>query len=205
MLPNSKQVDSTARIEAFSDGVIAVIITLLILEVRVPNLDDTSTRSVLEALVDIAPKLISFAVSFFTVAIFWVQHHHFFATIARADWKLLWYNNFTLFWVCIVPFTTAFVGDYPTQPLVVSLYAAEWCMIGLSFLFMSYYVLFKSDLLSVEVAGLEERQRHWNRSWISVSFYALAAVLAFVSVNGALGLLALIPLLFVVPNLLRQE
>jgi uncharacterized membrane protein len=78
------------RLEAFSDGVIAIIVTPnLIFEVRVPELGDLSMPSVLAGLIGIAPKFISFAVSFFTVAIFWVNHHHFFQRITHTDWKLM--------------------------------------------------------------------------------------------------------------------
>jgi uncharacterized membrane protein len=86
---NPQIVEGTARLEAFSDGVMAIIVTLLIFEVHVPALTDLSIPGVLTALFGLAPKLISFAVSFFTVAIFWVNHHRFFSRINHSDWKLL--------------------------------------------------------------------------------------------------------------------
>lgn len=190
--------------EAFSDGVIAIIITLLIFEVRVPEITEPTTTGVLAALPAVAPKFISFAVSFFTVAIFWVNHHHFFSRITHSNWKLLWLNNALLFCLSVVPFTTAFLGDYPTLPLVVALYALNLCLAGFSFVLMGQYVFFKSDLMPDSVP-LSNRRREWERSWVGVGVYGLAAIMAFISVYVALVLVAVIPFFFVIPNLLRQE
>ena len=198
------RVAGTGRIEAFSDGVIAIIVTLLIFEIRVPQLDDFATQSMLNALLSIALKFVSFAVSFFTVAIFWVNHHHFFHRITHSDWKLLWFNNLLLFWLAVVPFTTAFIGDYPTQPLVLSLYAFALCMAGLSFSIMGRYAFFKSNLLPDSVPR-EERVREFRRSLWGVGLYGLASVLAWVYVYLALIIVAVIPFIYVVPNLMRQE
>lgn len=201
--PNPSRIDGTGRVEAFSDGVLAIIVTLLIFEVRVPALPEPTTAGVLAALPALAPKFVSFAVSFFTVAIFWVNHHHFFSRLSHTNWKLLWLNNLLLFWLTVVPFTTAFVGDHPTQPLVVALYGLTLCFAGLSFSLMGWYVFFHSDLLPAGVPAAE-RRREWQRSWVGTGLYALAAALAFVDVPVALGLLAVIPLGYVVPTLLRE-
>src|SRR5689334_928439 len=115
-------VSSTSRLEAYSDGVIAIIVTILVLELHVPELHGTSVQDVLMALYDILPKLLSFAFSFLTVSVFWVNHHHFFHEIEKSDGRLLWYNNALLFWLALVPFTTAFLGEHPTVPGVLMVY-----------------------------------------------------------------------------------
>jgi uncharacterized membrane protein len=200
---DSKSIEGTNRLEAFSDGVFAIIVTLLIFEVRVPTLTDLSNFGVLSALVDIAPKGISFAISFFTVAIFWVTHHHIFSRITHSNWKLMWLNNVLLFWLAIVPFTTAFIGNYPTQAVVVALYAIILCLAALTFWLMNYYVFFKSDLLSDKVSTVE-RWRHLKRGrWVSI-LYAMAALAAFVWVYAALMTLVIIPFIFLVPRLLKE-
>lgn len=197
-----QSIEGTTRIEAFSDGVIAIIITLLIFEVRVPKLADPSTHAVLMALLGIAPKAASFAISFFTVAIFWVNHHHIFADIAHSNWKLLWYNNVLLFWLAIVPFTTAFLGDYPTQPLVVSLYALTLALAAFSFSLLGRYAFFKSGLIRPGIS-LGRLQAEWKRGLWAFILYGVASALAFVWVYAALIVLVVIPFLFVVPRLLR--
>ncbi len=204
LLPPGPRIASTNRIEAFSDGVFAVVITLLILEVHVPSLSDLSMQAVLSALVGLAPKLISFGVSFFTVAVIWVNHHRFFEPITHSDWKLLWYNSFFLFWVTVVPFTTAFIGSYPTQPLVVALYSFTLAMVAFSSVWMGRYVFFKSDLFS-PLVSLADRRRSWTRYRMSVLLYGGAGGLAFVSVYASLAILALVPFIYVVPSLLRPE
>lgn len=201
---NPQRIEGTNRLEAFSDGVIAIIMTLLIFEVHVPALTDLSLSTAFAALLAIAPKLISFAVSFFTIAIFWVNHHYFFSRVTHTDWKLLWYNNLLLFWLAMVPFTTAFIGDYPTQPVVVSLYALTLCLAGLSFTLMGHYVFFKSKLLS-ETVPMSERRREWLRSWLGTGLYGSASALAFVFVYASLIIVAIIPFLFVIPNLLQEQ
>lgn len=207
---NAQRISGTNRIEAFSDGVMAIIITLLIFEVHVPELDGGGLSTILQSLGPIAPKFVSFAVSFFTVAIFWVNHHHFFSRITHTDWKLLWYNNLLLFWLTVVPFTTAFIGDYPTQPLIIALYALNLCLAGLSFTLMGQYVFFKSHLIP-DAVPTDWRRKEWLRSWRGTALYGSASVLGFAGllafpfVYTALALLAFIPLMFVVPGLLRDD
>src|SRR5882724_9134733 len=125
--------EGTNRLEGFSDAVMAIVVTLLILEIKVPDLHNLTNGEVFSALVPVWPKLVSFFVSFFTVAIFWVNHHHFFHAIPKTDSALLWMNNALLFWITVVPFVTAFIGDYHTVPVVVALYGAVLCMAALAF------------------------------------------------------------------------
>ncbi len=171
---------------------------------HVPQLPDLSLAAVISAFWALTPKIVSFAVSFFTVAIYWVNHHHFFNRVTHTDWKLLWANNLLLFWLTIVPFTTAFIGDYPSQPLVVAIYSLVLALAGGSFALMGYYVFFKSGLL-LDSVPQAERQREFNRALFGTGLYVVAAVLAFIFVYAALALLTVIPFLFVVPNLMRQE
>jgi uncharacterized membrane protein len=106
----------TNRIEAFSDGVIAVIITIMVLELRVPH--DTTLGS----LRGLAPQFLSYFLSFLVVAIMWVNHHHLLHSARHADAGLLWSNNVLLFWMSLVPFVTAFMGNNPRDPRAVALY-----------------------------------------------------------------------------------
>jgi uncharacterized membrane protein len=197
-------IEGTVRIEAFSDGVIAIVITLLIFEVHVPTLTDFSHRAILQALLRIAPKFISFAISFFTVAIFWVNHHHVFSMITHSNWKLLWCNNVLLFWLAIVPFTTAFMGDYPTQPLVVFLYAVTLFLAALTFSLMGRYVFLSSGLIPSTLPEAD-RKREWKRGAWSFALYGVASGMAFVSVHATHILLMVIPCLFFVPRILGRR
>jgi uncharacterized membrane protein len=196
--------EGTGRIEAFSDGVFAIIVTLLIFEIHVPELVNLDSGTVLSELARLGPKFISFAVSFATLAIFWVNHHHFFYEITHTDWRLMWHNNFLLFWLTVVPFTTAFIGDYPTQPLVVALYAANMGMASLAFTLMGKYVFFKSALLPGRFS-LASRHMEFRRSVAGTLAYFVAAALAFVRAELSLVILLLIPIFYVVPGLFQER
>jgi uncharacterized membrane protein len=106
----------TNRLEAFSDGVIAVIITIMVLQLKVPR--DTT----LSSLRSLAPQFLSYLLSFLVVAIMWVNHHHLLHSTRHPDARLLWSNNVLLFWMSLVPFVTAYMGNNPRDPRAVALY-----------------------------------------------------------------------------------
>lgn len=196
-----KFVSGTNRLEAFSDGVFAIIITLLILEVKVPHLVGGGNGEVLLAFQEILPKLIAFAFSFVTLAIFWVNHHHFFHPIKKTDWHLLWHNNLLLFFLCIVPFTTAFIGEYPQVPFAVAAYAVVMGMAALSFTLMAKYVFFKSNLLE-GIVSKEKRKHELKRSLLGAIAYFIAAGAAFASIWIAWAIFLILPVFYLVPTVL---
>ncbi|MFN8637992.1 MAG: TMEM175 family protein [Dehalococcoidia bacterium] len=189
--------EGTDRIEAFTDGVIAIVVTLLVLELHVPEGED------LEAgLLAMMPKFASLMVSFVTVAIYWVNHHHFFDRLRFTDWRLLWANNHFLFWLSLIPFTTALVGDHTFDPLAVTVYAGDLMLTGAAFVVMGQYALFHSDLAD-ESIPMSVRRHERRRGWTGVSAYLMAGVLAWVWLPGALLLFAAIPVTYFVPSLLN--
>jgi uncharacterized membrane protein len=201
MAATPRRIPGTGRVEAFSDGVIAIIITLLIFEVRLPELPaDASNDQMLEAFRTIAPKLASFAVSFVTVAIYWVNHHSFFSGITHTDWKLLWANNLLLFFLAIVPFTTAVLGDHVGQPIAVAVYALNLGLAGSSFTLMGWYVLFKARLIDPRISDAA-RRIEVRRSVIGSGLYLLCVPLGLVAPPVALFLFVAIPIAFIVPGL----
>jgi uncharacterized membrane protein len=199
-----RRVEGTGRVEAFSDGVIAIIVTLLIFEVRLPEVADGSNAAMWDAVAAVAPKFLGFTVSFFTVAIFWVNHHHFFSLITHTDWKLLWANNLLLFFLAVVPFTTAVLGDHLDSPVAAFLYALNLALAAASFNLMGFHVFFAGNLVSPAIPQAE-RRREWRRSWFGTIGYGAAAAAAFVWVPISLVVFAVIPLVFVVPSLLRAD
>ena len=104
----------TARLEAFSDGVIAVIITVMVLELKVPHV------GTVEALLTVVPSLSVYALSFAVVAIMWVNHHQFLDHARRASAALLWANNLLLFCMSLIPFVTAYAGLFPAAEILVT-------------------------------------------------------------------------------------
>src|SRR5437667_408227 len=118
---------TTSRLEAFSDGVIAIIVTIMVLELRAPS------QPTLPALWKVAPIFISYGLSFLVVAIMWVNHHHLIHAVRQVTARLLWSNLNLLFWMSLVPFVTDFLGRNPRVPFPVSLYGFDLAMCGFAF------------------------------------------------------------------------
>jgi uncharacterized membrane protein len=116
-----------ARLEAFSDGVIAIIITIMVLEMKAPN--GTSW----EELKPLVPKFLSYALSFLFVAIYWVNHHHLLHTVKRVTPSIMWSNINLLFWLSLIPFLTAWMGENNFAKTTVTAYAVLALICGLSF------------------------------------------------------------------------
>src|SRR5260370_8623794 len=119
----------TYRVEAFSDGVFAVAITLLVLNLQIPQLDTVS--ELVPKLGALWPKLLSYALSFVIVGIYWVAHHNTFHYIKRSDRNLLWLNILLLLCIVFLPFPTALLGQYPEQRVSVIIYAGTLVITGL--------------------------------------------------------------------------
>lgn len=206
MATHDHDAPGTGRLEAYSDAIFAIIMTLLILEVHVPHLASHNMEAFFESMKDIAPKIGSFAFSFLTIAIFWVNHHHFFHRVRFVDWKLLWINNALLFWLSVTPFTTAFLGDFPMHQGVVSLYCFVMGMAALCFTVMLWYVYFRGRCpLLDEHVPMYERRKSFRRSLVGTSCYMLSAIFAFFLLPLAQLLLLFIPCFYLVPNLLETD
>ncbi len=196
-------VPSTQRIEFFTDGVFAILLTLLVIEIDVPFLADDSVPTILDGLLRTVPHLLAFAFSFFTLAVFWVNHHHFFSVLGRTDWVLLWHNMHLLFWLALVPFTTAFLGEHPDVSLVASIYALNLTFAAAAFTMMTRHALFHGCFTTNEIPE-KERRAFVRRSQTGMGLYALAAVLAFGSPWVTWAMILAIPAYFVVPRLLKR-
>jgi uncharacterized membrane protein len=179
------------RLEAFSDGVVAIIITIMVLELKVPH--DTS----LAGLLALTPLFLSYALSFVVVAILWVNHHHLVHTARQVSGRILWLNNHLLFWLSLVPFTTGYMGENHLAPLPVSLYGLVLFFCGVAF-----------DLLRREIAHQQlddatltmvHRRSNW-RNAASAVLYLAAVPLAWVSVWLSVAIYLLIPLVYFMPG-----
>jgi uncharacterized membrane protein len=132
-MPEEKE---TGRLEAFSDGVFAIAITLLILEIRVPKAEELHGRGLVPALLALWPSYLAFVVSFATILVMWVNHHRMFALIRRSDYPFLYWNGFLLFTVTFVPFPTAVLAEYLMKPearVAAGFFAGTYVLIALAF------------------------------------------------------------------------
>lgn len=201
---HTQKLSGTDRLEIFSDGVFAITITLLVLEIQVPHLTDGTVASVLEGVRSIAPSLLSFAFSFLAICVFWVNHYYFFRQLTHTDWPLLWHNAHLLFWMALVPFTTAFLAEYSLVPAVISIYSFVMFMGALSFNMLIKHAFFHGPLTDKAIT-MDDKKRGVSRGKLGIYLYAASGVLAFVSVWISWSLLLFIPLYYVVPRLLVQD
>jgi uncharacterized membrane protein len=118
------------RLLALSDGVFAIVLTLLVLELRIPALPENSTAlDMWNALAGIKSKMISFLISFLFIASLWFSHNQLFKLFDKVDNAILWYNNFLLLVICFIPFPTALIGEYPGNPVGIALFGSIWVIV----------------------------------------------------------------------------
>ena len=181
----------TNRLEAFSDGVIAVIITIMVLELKVPR--DTPLTS----LRSLAPQFLSYLLSFLVVAIMWVNHHHLLHSARRADARLLWANNNLLFWMSLVPFVTAYMGNNYRDPRAVGLYGIVLAFCSVSFVLLrSAIVLHHSDNDDM----VRYHRRVQAKNLYSLLLYAGSVPLAFVDIRISFFIFVFVALSYFLPE-----
>lgn len=192
----------TMRVEAFSDAVLAIVITLLVIEIRPPHIEPADDAALWGGLIGLAPKIVAWGVSFAFVLVFWVSHHYLFSALRQVDRGLLWINGVFLFFVTFVPFPTAFAGDYPlTRPPLIVLSVVMLCAAA-AFSLMRLYVM-RSDLLAEEAQAVARVA--FLRSLIGPIGYAAATAAAAMSAAWAcIGLLAGVPLFYFLAPPLRR-
>jgi uncharacterized membrane protein len=181
----------TTRLEALSDGVLAVIITIMVLELKVPHEDG------LAGLATIAPTLFIYLLSFTFIGIYWVNHHHLIRRVGHCDHRMLYANLSFLFGASLLPFFTAYVIDKGSDSFSVALYAASMIFTGLCFLFLRLAVgrlLRKNDNLSSE--DTETQRKHLG----SLALYIVAIPLAHFHPHVALGVITLVTVIWIVPT-----
>lgn len=153
------------RLEAFSDGVIAVILTIMVLELKPPH--GTAAADIAA----VVPGWLRYGLSFVYIGIYWVNHHALFERVARVDWAVLWANLHLLFWMSLIPFVTAWAGENPTAPAPVALYGIVLLLCSISFMLLSWRL---GTLAGVDHAHAWQSSK--NR--LSVALYALAVAVS---------------------------
>jgi TMEM175 potassium channel family protein len=178
------------RVEAFSDGVIAVIITIMVLEMKVPHGHD------LAALLPIIPIFLSYVLSFIYAGIYWSNHHHLFHAVQRVNGRILWANLHLLFWLSLIPFMTGWMGENGFHALPVALYGVVLLMCGFSFVLLTRLLVRDHGKESV----LAKSIRSDRKGRISVALYAVAIPLSFVNVWIAGAIYAGVAAMWIVPD-----
>jgi uncharacterized membrane protein len=178
------------RVEAFSDGVIAIIITIMVLQLRVPHSVD------IDAMLPVVPVFLSYVLSFVMIGTYWNNHHHMFHAVHQVRGGVLWANLHFLFWLSLMPFTTAWMGENHIEAVPVALYGFVLLMCGIA-----YFILART-LIVLEGRGsaLAIAFGPDRKGRISVLIYASAIGLAFLSPWIAIACYVAVALIWLVPD-----
>lgn len=188
------------RIEALTDGVFAVAMTLLVLDIKVPELQQPLTTADLAAkLFALWPKFLSYTISFVILGVYWVGHHVQLSFIRRADRPLLWINIFFLLWVALVPFSTALLSEFPKMQLAIAVYGANLIAIGLTLALHWGYATDENRHVDPNIhPGLVRAAM--LRTLIGPFVYVIAIGLSLLRPEVSLALYALVPILYILPG-----
>jgi uncharacterized membrane protein len=180
-----------SRMEAFSDGVIAVIITILVLELKVPHGESV------DALTPVIPVFLSYVLSFIYVGIYWNNHHHMLHATRRVTGPVLWANPHLLFWLSLVPFTTAWMGENHFSAAPTALYGVVLLLAAIAYWILQQLIIASEgpDSLLSKAIG----RRDWKGK-LSPVLYAIAIPMAFRSPVLAQTIYALVALVWLVPD-----
>jgi len=168
------QAKEVARIAAFSDGVFAIAITLLALQLEIPARDNVDVWAEVSAL---APDFAAFAISFAVIGGYWVAHHRLFAAIERYDGRLIWLNLLSLFFIVLMPFTTSLVGEHGDKPVSVAIYALSIAAAGFVNTGMAVYALRGHRLCSADLSDVRIKYHIWRGLSIGLVFLISLALL----------------------------
>lgn len=186
----SPQPSGTGRVEAFSDGVMAVAITLLVLDLRVP--EPEPGRSLARGLLELWPNALAYVISFIAIGIMWLSHHTMFHRLARVDHSVLVLNLVLLLCIVVLPFTTSVLSSYLDVPgqgvLAAVLYAGSFLVTSSLFFALQYHLLKRRPHLLREAPDPVQTRSILRRGLVSIPVYVLAAAAALVSPYLTLGI-----------------
>ena len=178
------------RLEAFTDGVFAIIITIMVLELKVPHGADFATLSKL------LPTFLSYVLSFLFVAIYWNNHHHMFHAVQRVNGSVLWANIHLLFWLSLIPFVTGWMGENHFESLPVALYGVVLICCAIAYTILSVVLLrhHGPDSTFAKALGSDLKGK------ISLAIYAIGVAVSISLPWAAGAMYALVALIWLVPD-----
>ena len=185
------------RIEAFSDGVFAIIVTLLVLDLKVPVLTNPADVGELwQGMIAQLPRFLSWLISFIIVCKFWLNHHHVLGMARHADYGMVWINSIFLMGQSFIPFPTALIGQYSENVLAVSIFGLVFALNTVLFIVLQSYIqrrLLKPELVEQQDPNL------FAKSFIGVASYLAGAAMAWLSIPVAFVIYLITPFYFITP------
>ena len=177
------------RFEAFSDGVLAIIITIMVLELKVPHSES------LDAIKPLLPVFLSYVLSFIYVAIYWNNHHHMLHTVRTVDGRILWANMHLLFWLSLMPFATAWMDENHFATLPTALYGGVLLMCGIAYLILQRSIVHQqgADSLLARAVGEDWKGKLSAVLYLTGMVVALWKPIAAVAVFVGVAVMWLVP------------
>lgn len=179
------------RLEAFSDGVLAIIITIMVLEIKVPH--DYSVQ----ALLKLWPVFMSYVLSFIYLGIYWGNHHHLFHTIIRVNSRIIWSNLHLLFWLSLIPSTTGWMGENHFENLPVALYAVNLMLCAVAYFILQKSIIAHHTYPENLAVAMKKQEK---KGMLSLVMYIAAIPLAFVHAGISELIFIAVAILWVIPD-----
>jgi uncharacterized membrane protein len=196
---------TTSRIETLADGIFAIVMTLLVFNLKVPEiLAGTSMAELPTKLFQLWPKLLSYVISFAVTGVYWIAHHNQFYYIKRSDRWLLWINILFLMFVALTPFSSALLGEYPSTQVAVVVYGINLTLNRLT-LFLNWWYATKNNRLVNPDLDPYLVKLFTRRILAAPFFYGLAIVFSFVSTDLSILLYALVTVYYILPGRIDRE
>ena len=179
-----------SRLEAFSDGVIAILITIMVIEFKAPHSVEPA------ALLELLPEFLSYVLSFIYLGIYWNNHHHMLHTVTKVRGGILWANMHLLFWLSLIPFTTAWLGENEFSALPVALYGANLLLAAIAYFVLQTMIIRAQgpESLLAKAIGNDWKGR------ASPVLYTLGLLLSYVAPVASCAIYVLVALMWLIPD-----
>ena len=201
---------TTNRVEAFSDCVISIAMTIMVFSIKLPARDHLTNKIEWDEMLALVPRILSYVFSFVVLGIMWLNHHHLFHLIQKVDEKFLWLNMHLLFWLSLIPFPTSILGNNPFLSKSTAIYGVVMFMAYLSFSLLRRYAI-KHKLMYVEEEKMLNKtidkvnRRARTKNFIGMAAYVISIPISFLSVYAAYACFLVAPALFFIPDGIDDE
>ena len=201
---------TTNRVEAFSDCVISIAITIMVFSIKLPARDHLTNKIETDEMLALLPRILSYVFSFVVLGIMWLNHHHLFHLIQKVDEKFLWLNLHLLFWLSLVPFPTGMLGNNPFLSKSTAIYGFVMFMTSLAFALLRRYAIRHKLMYGEEEQQLNKTMKKLNKrarvkNFVGMAAYVVSIPMSFVSVYVAYGCFVVAPALFFIPDGIDDE
>ena len=180
-----------SRLEAFSDGVLAIIITIMVLELKIPHSPELSS------LAPLLPVFLSYLLSFVFIAIYWGNHHHLLHTIHHVNSRIIWSNMNLLFWISLIPFSTGWMGENHFEQLPVALYAVNLLLCAIAYYTLQMTIMKHHTLPEKLVSALKKQEK---KGYTSLFLYIVSIPTAFVNPLISEIIFIVVAIMWIIPD-----